>query len=224
MKMIAGRTLFVCGLAREAALARGRGVETILSGGDVGRLTGALGRLDPRGFGRVISFGLAGGLDPALKAGDLVIASAVIDASERCEADAGLIAALRAVDPRAAGGVIANVEAPLASVAGKAACRQRCGAVAVDMESLAAARFAARHGLPFAMLRAISDPAETTLPPLAQVALRPDGGLAFGAIIRSLLAQPAQIAELPALARGSGRAFATLARIRRLAAPTLDLG
>lgn len=222
--MVARRTLFVCGLAREAALARGQGVETIVSGGDVGVLAAALGRHDPQGLRRVVSFGLAGGLDPNLKAGALVIGAAVADASERFEADEDLLAALRTRLPDAATGVVAGVDTALTSVSGKAACRERFGAVAVDMESHLAARFAARHGLPFAALRAISDPAGAALPALVKVALRPDGRLAPGAILTSLWHEPRQIAMLPGLAGDSRRAFAALADAWTRAASILAPG
>lgn len=216
------RVLFVCGLAQEAALAQGPGVETLISGGDAGALAAALDRLDPRGLRCVVSFGLAGGLDPDLPAGARVVPGSVVDDAGRFDTDADLAAALR-VAARASGGVVAGVDVALTSAAEKTACRQRGQAVAVDMESHRAGRFAARHSLPFVVLRAISDPADAALPPLARVALRPDGKLAPGPIVRSLLAHPAQIAQLPRLARDSRRAFEALADMRRKAARLLGL-
>jgi nucleoside phosphorylase len=60
-------------------------------------------------------------------------------------------------------------------VAGKRALRAETGALAVDMESHVAARVAARRGLPFAVVRVISDSADEALPPAAQIGMKPDG-------------------------------------------------
>ncbi len=77
------------------------------------------------------------------------------------------------------------------------------GAIIADMESHLAGSAAARHDLPFAILRCVSDTAETALPPAVTVAMRPGGSLAPGAILGSLLRQPGQ---LPALIR-TGHCF-----------------
>ena len=74
---VARRLLFVVGMKREAALIPGSGA-AICSGGDVGLLERRLAAVDPGGLDGVVSFGLAGGLDPALAPGDLVLATSVI--------------------------------------------------------------------------------------------------------------------------------------------------
>jgi hypothetical protein len=81
------------------------------------------------------------------------------------------------------------------------------------MESHIAARVAARHGLPFAALRVISDAADTTLPPAALAGMRPDGGIAIGAVLASLVQNPAQLPALIRTARDAEKAFRTLGRV-----------
>ena len=98
----------------------------------------------------------------------------------------------------------------------KAALYGRSGALAVDMESHVAARFAFARGLPFAVLRVISDSAAHVLPPAALVAMKPDGGIAIGRVLRSLLRHPLQVPALIRTARGSNKAFAQLLRCRDL--------
>ena len=86
------------------------------------------------------------------------------------------------------------------------------GGAAVDMESHVVARVATAQGLPFAIARCISDPAGRTLPPAIAVAMRPDGGVDVGAVLRSLVAEPAQIAALLATGMGFARAMRSLER------------
>ena len=64
------------------------------------------------------------------------------------------------------------------------------------MESHIAARAAAEAGLPFAIVRCISDEAGHALPPAIAVAMRPDGGLALGAILKSIIRNPGQVPDL----------------------------
>ena len=90
------------------------------------------------------------------------------------------------------------------------------GALAVDMESQVAARFAAKRNLPLAALRVISDDASHVLPPAALVAMKPDGGIALGRVLGSLLRKPAQVPALVRTARASNKAFAELLRCRDL--------
>ena len=122
---------------------------------------------------------------------------------------------------------IAGVETPLASVAAKAALYAATGAAAVDMESAAVARAAARHGLPFAILRAIADPAQRPLPLAALVAMRADGGVALGAVLGALAQNPGQLPDLVRLGLDSRRGFSSLVRARALLGAdfaSVDLG
>ena len=100
-----------------------------------------------------MSFGIAGGLDPALSPGRLIVATAVIDGQGgKIECHGAwrdeLIAALASLSPLAA--PLAGRDGAIVTVAEKALLHARHGAAAVDMESHAVARVAARAGLPFA--------------------------------------------------------------------------
>jgi len=101
------------------------------------------------------------------------------------------------------------------------------GAAAVDTESHIAAAVAAKHGLPFAAFRVIADSARRRLPPVASVALAPDGKIDRTAVLRSLTGTPGQIPSLLRTAVDARRAFRALLRGRRLLGPGLaypDLG
>jgi hypothetical protein len=84
------------------------------------------------------------------------------------------------------------------------------------MESQVAARFAAKRNLPLAALRVISDDASHILPPAALVAMKPDGGIALGRVLGSLLRRPGQVPALVRTAKASNKAFAELLRCRDL--------
>jgi adenosylhomocysteine nucleosidase len=84
--------------------------------------------------------------------------------------------------------------------------------VAVDLETGAVARVAAAHGLPFAVLRAICDPAERDLPPAALVALNARGAIGLARVAGSLIAWPGQVPALLRLAADAAAARRSLAR------------
>ena len=81
------------------------------------------------------------------------------------------------------------------------------------MESHIAARVAARHDLPFAVVRVISDGASEVLPPAALIGMRPDGGMALGAVLASLARHPTQLPALIRTGLHAGRAFTELRRV-----------
>ena len=62
----------------------------------------------------------------------------------------------------------------------------------------------------------ISDDAGHVLPPAALVAMKPDGGIALGRVLGSLLRKPLQMPALIRTARASNKAFAELLRCRDL--------
>ena len=206
--------LIVSGLRREAALAAGP--DTIAAFGDASTLRARFVALADRPLRAVVSFGICGGLDPQLRPGDAVLGTAVISQGESVAADEALTLALErllvAGGERSVRGTIAAADAPVLTAGEKRALRQNTGAAAVDMESLAAGRYAEARGAPFAILRAVSDPAGRDLPPLVLAAVDPEGDVDVGAVIRGLVRSPAQLPELVAAAFDSAAAFRTLRR------------
>jgi adenosylhomocysteine nucleosidase len=72
---------------------------------------------------------------------------------------------------------------------------------------------AAEHGLPFAVVRAICDPAERDLPAAALIALDQKGAIGLLRVLGSLLRQPSQLPSLLGLARDTARAQRTLIEV-----------
>jgi hopanoid-associated phosphorylase len=207
--------LAVTGLAKEARIAGIAGVVAVAGGGDSLSLEAKLNALHGDIHG-VISIGLAGALSPLLKVGDVIIADQVITGTEKWECDGNWRVRLGSRLPFAQQGPLFGSDVIIEHPETKSGLHDTTGALAVDMESQVAARFAAARRLPLAGLRVISDDASHVLPPAALVAMKPDGGIALGRVLWSLLKKPAQIPALVHTARTSNKAFAELLRCRDL--------
>ncbi|OLL31934.1 hypothetical protein BTH42_09910 [Burkholderia sp. SRS-W-2-2016] len=221
----AGRlpVIVVTGMAFEARIARGDGSDgvEVVYAARADLLERALTAAVARGAAGIVSFGTAGGLAPELEPGALIVADAVHGPNGRIATDvdwtAMIAAAVNAggLGARVRRGSTAAVAAPLITAADKSALHTSTGALAVDMESHIAGATAAAHGLPFAVCRAIVDPAWRTLPPAATAGLRDDGTTALGPILRELLRQPSQLGALLKLAADARAARTTLVEARR---------
>jgi hopanoid-associated phosphorylase len=207
--------LAVTGLTREAEIAGTGGVVAVAGGGDAVGLVRKLDALHGDITG-VISIGLGGALSPLLKVGDVVIADQIYFGGEKWKCDNLWRVALAAKLPGAHQGPLIGSNVILDNALAKAALYDATGALAVDMESQVAARFAAARGLKLAGLRIISDDASHVLPPAALVAMTPDGGISLGRVLWSVVKNPLQIPALIRTGRASSKAFAELLRCRDL--------
>lgn len=98
----------------------------------------------------------------------------------------------------------------ITSAQDKAALASRFTAVAVDMESAAIARVCAEHGVPFAAIRAISDTADESLPPVVTRFFDTNGQLRYVAVMAAILTEPSLIGKLRRLQRQTQTACAAL--------------
>ena len=193
---------FVVGLEAEAKIARGFGCAVAVGGGGAAGATRAAAELIARGVTRLVSFGLAGGLAPGLRAGAIVIPERVADETgQSWPVDLQLAACFGTP-----AGVLLAVPDIIATGAAKADLWRRTGAVAADIESGAVAA----AGLGFAVLRVVCDPAERDLPPAAITALDAAGRIKPLALLRSLARRPGQISGLIALGGDAAAARRTL--------------
>jgi adenosylhomocysteine nucleosidase len=204
---------FLVGFGAEARIARRAGWPVGVGGGTAAGAVRAARALIAAGATGLISFGLAGGLAPDLPAGAVIVPNRVITLGGAVwRADPALSARFGG----ASDAVCLAVDEPATTADGKRRLFEQTGASLVDMESAAAAAAAEAACLPFAVVRAICDPAWRDLPPAALVALDASGGIAVGRLLRSILANPGQMGALIALGRESGLARAAL--MRRIAA------
>ena len=212
----------VCGIEAEARLFASCAHRVLASGGSVERLREALrGQAD--GAGAVLSAGVAGGLDPALRTGALITAREITDGETTFATDPDWTDRLAALT----GAVIVDRalgrDVVATTPAAKAALASATGASVVDMESHIAARWAAEHGIPVAVLRVVSDDAAHGLPPSAVAGMGEDGKVKIGRVLAGLLRRPT---ELPALIRTGSDVGVAMARLKRAAAavhPSLGL-
>jgi adenosylhomocysteine nucleosidase len=211
-----GKVYAVVGLAKEARIARRFGLTPVVSAANakllLRRLRAQIGP-DVRG---IVSFGLAGALAPIPVVGDLLIGTHVVTGREHYACDPGWSKVLRTRLGEAHSVVVAGVDVPAMHMGAKKNLFRDTGAHAVDMESHVAARFAAERGIPFVVLRAVSDDCHRTLPPAALERLSVKGKPRLLAILHSLLREPAQFGELMRTAREAGAAFKSLQRCGRI--------
>jgi adenosylhomocysteine nucleosidase len=206
--------LIVTGLVQEARIAAGPGMSVICSSSDPQQLRALLTVVDPSTIRGVISFGVAGGLDPALKPGDVVVATEVLAGDTRWLAgltlNDELIASVALGRSRVVRGGLAGVERVLAARSCKAALRLETGAAAVDMESHIAAAYAAEAGLPFAALRVIADPADRALPALAVTAIKANGDIDLRKVLSGVARNPMMLRALVSTGIDFNRALRSL--------------
>jgi hopanoid-associated phosphorylase len=212
--------LVVSGLRAEARIAASAGVRALAGGGNAARLAAAINRGIGEGANGLLSFGMAGGLEPGLAPGTIVVPGVVIAGTERFATDPhwtrNLRGKLRGNLRPGVEGAVAGVSSPVATIAAKAGLRAATGAAAADMESHIAARAAQRFRLPLAVLRVVADPAERALPAAAVAALGKDGRPDLWALLRSLCRDPAQLSGILGVAADARRAMAVLADCARL--------
>jgi adenosylhomocysteine nucleosidase len=219
--------LAVTGFSAEARIARGPGVVVISGGGNRLVLGKRIEAALARGISAILSFGIAGALDPLLKPGACVVARNVIDEDAVWPVDAAWSDAIALKLGDAVRADLAGVDRVIDAVADKRGLFIRSGAASVDMESHIAARMAHGHGIPFATVRVISDSALTALPRSAARALRDDGSIDLISVMKSVLARPAELPLLWRAGMDARIAFRTLRRSRRrlgdaLGFPDLD--
>jgi len=215
----------VSGLRREASLLAGPNRVSLC--GDSPGLRRRLAQIAGSKPKLVISWGLCGGLDPRLRPGDLVVGDEATFGGESIRTDGGVAAELKRrlgeAGHRVCVGRVAVAEAPVLTAGEKGRLRASTDAAVVDTESFLAGRFAREVGAPFAILRAVCDPAARDLPPLAATAIDSEGRVDARAVFAHLARAPGQIALLGWAARDSAAAFASLRRCGRLL-PGLFLG
>jgi adenosylhomocysteine nucleosidase len=204
--------LCTSGLAAEARVARSAGFQVIVGGGDPGRTEALVGDAALQAK-CLVSFGVAGGLAPHLRPGDVVLSADVIGDDRRWRAEKtfqrSAVALARQIG--AIGGPVLGSRDILATEDDKARAWRQTGALAVDLESAIVARAAEAAGIPFLVLRTIADPARRELPPAALIPLAEDGTPAFSRVVAEVLRRPRQITALFGLARETRQALTALA-------------
>lgn len=232
--MTTAPVLVVSGLAFEAEIARRCDGVEVWFGVGAAALHDRADALAAR-FSGIVSFGTAGGLDPALRPGDCVLADAVYDVAPqdlgrftatapfRRDTDHRWLNALQEALPDAHRASLWGASKPVVTAADKASLFARSGAIAADMESHLLSRLADRVGLPFAVCRVVIDRADHTLPDAALAGMSDDGQTHILPVLLSLLRQPMQLPSLLRLGADAARAKRALSAIAARMPPAFAL-
>jgi adenosylhomocysteine nucleosidase len=153
-----------------------------------------------QGANRLISWGCAAALSETLNPGDLVLADTLIDAEGAQIAIASdwhsytknLLAASLQVHT----GSLVESLSIVATSLDKKHLHTQTGAVALDMETIAIAKVALQHQLPFLAIRAIADPVNMDLPKAINHSLNNEGDIMLGKLLLFIALHPS---ELPGL-------------------------
>ncbi len=207
--------------ARPSASALRGGALLAVSGIGNDAATRAARMLVDAGATSLVSWGMAGALDPVLRAGDLVLPREVVTRNaERFPTSAAwrdplaaTLAQLSASGIAVYDGVLLTAATAIDSPADKADALRTTLAVAVDMESAAVAQVAAARALPFIAVRAIVDTAADPLPHAVLAASRA-GQVQLWRLARELARSPREIAAMLRLARRYRVAKRTLRSVR----------
>ena len=139
----------------------------------------------------LLGAGIAGALTPGLSVGELVASRRVRFAvGDAATPDPRLLE--RAIAAGARPVTLVTVDRPIVSAAARAALAGAGAqdAMAADMESAAWAREAAVRGIPYLVIRAISDAADEELPAFFAETIGTDGSIRRGEVARRALLEP----------------------------------
>jgi len=225
------RVLVVVGMEDERAIAAGDDADVVVGTANAALLRERLNAVDMANIKAVFSFGVAGGLNPALKPGDLLLSTRVFSqtlsdqgnpieeswtADQRMLVAASMQSAKKTeITFRKAIFLGTDFEARDNPETGNKNLREITGADIIDNESHIAAKFASEHNLPFLSIRAVSDSVNNPLPPAALLPLNAKDGSPDGrAIAKSLLFNPLQIPALIHTAWDYSKALRSLKKFR----------
>ena len=172
----------------------------------------------------VISFGVCGGLDPALNAGSVILPETVlgsepisVDLAWRDRLHAQLVSQFDI-----ATGKLLSVEKTVESVAEKQTLYKNTGARAVDMESSLLARQAAKQGLSFVAVRVVHDPASQSIPPAFADMVKSNGQIDGWKLVKGLVFNWPGFGQLKQMSENDLQARTNLQMLTRLALPTFS--
>lgn len=169
--------------------------------------------------GFCLHIGYCGGADPKHQAGDLIVATHVVDTRDgtRHEMDKSIVTqalhVCRDAGLRAKDGGIATVEKVISSPHEKAFIGTQHSADAIDMESCVLVSACEKRGIPCLVVRGVLDPLDVVLPDMGDV-VDEEGKTGGMALTSHLIKKPKDILKLPKIeylatqARGAITAFA----------------
>jgi len=201
----------LCGIEAEAAIARRiNGANVACAAARPQKARWLARELVKQGARRLLSFGIAGGLEPGLPIGTMVIGAQVSAEDGHWACDAGWVGDLMQSFPQAHCGPVWGSETLVGAAREKRALYQKSRALIVDMESQCAAQIAAEANLPLAVLRVVCDHADMDVPSVVMAMIGEDGSITPWKALWHIARHPGQIPDLLHVAGGMGRALSVL--------------
>jgi hypothetical protein len=213
--------LVVVGMAKEAKIADGPDVITVIGANRPAQLRQLLSHYSANDVRAVVSFGVAGTLHPNLSVGRVIVGTEVVSAGKQTATSAKLAKRIYGFFTKNhlnsdKGPILGSDTTVGVDPKGRGDLYKATGAWAVDNESQIAAEFAAANGLPFGILRVICDKYDLPVPPAALVPLKPNGEPDMDAVNESLREHPGQLFDFISTGLNFESALDTLKDYRRV--------
>ena len=188
-----------------------------------GRAEWAARELIGAGVKALLSWGTAAAISRELGHGDLVLPIEVLSRhGYRFSADQRWhhrLAEILVSQGGHCGGTLAETDSVLKDADDKLRLHNLSGALIADMESAAIAEVCHGAGIPFLIVRAVSDTSTTRIPDCALAAVDKNGDVSVTRCLGKLVLAPGDVLALLQLARGFRSACAALSDLARLAGP-----
>ncbi|SDL40300.1 Phosphorylase superfamily protein [Maridesulfovibrio ferrireducens] len=167
----------------------------------------------------ILSAGVSGGLARGTSAGDLLAASTIHSEIpdfapwHEPEQDADIRKELLPAYRRIPSGPMVTAAAPVMTQQEKTSLHDKTGALAADMESIAVAQVAAKEGIPFACIRAVSDASTRAIPAESLNGVTASGKTQLTPILKAIANRPSLILELIPMGMDYSKALKSLGKI-----------
>jgi adenosylhomocysteine nucleosidase len=151
----------------------------------------------------LLGAGVAGALSSDLAFGEILVARRVCDASGDAPHPDAALSKRAAAIPGIRGGALFSADRMVVAARERSALAARIAddPSAVDMESAAWARVASARGIPYVVVRAVSDTADEDLPAYLARCYDPEGGIRRARVLLHALAKPGSVPGLLAMRR-----------------------
>jgi adenosylhomocysteine nucleosidase len=210
---------FITGIEKEAAIIREKTSysDILCAGANSDNAYRQANELAKNGCDILVSFGVAGALDPMLTSGDIILPRSVTNETGitfEVDLDLNQIVTSHLSEYfKISSGILYGSNTVISDADEKQKLNHSLGTTAVDMESFGVAKAAQENDCPFLIVRAIADMAQQSLPAASLHAIDQNGNIKIGQVMIDLAKKPSDLWGLIKLGSNSRKAFASLSRV-----------